>query len=118
MCLCVLFFLTFVFFRFKYAKFLIAHMCARLIKIQIRSRLRARMAELKLAVDEPYRIAVTDYLNLVFGNSAASLDHWNNDIVAGLDQRFSLRPKNWNQFPRNLKGLHGWFLFICFLAIY
>jgi hypothetical protein len=80
-------------------------MCARLIKVQIRARLRARMAELKLAVDEPYRVCVTDYLNLVFGNSAASIQHWNDDIAAGLDQRFSLRPKNWNQFPKNLKGL-------------
>ncbi len=92
-------------------------MCARLIKIQIRARLRSRMAELKLAVDEPYRIAVTDYLNLVFGNSTASVEHWNSDIVAGLDQRFSLRPKNWNQFPRNLKGFHFIFLFfiLCFV---
>lgn len=24
-------------------------------------------------------------------------------MVAGLDSHFSLRPKNWRQFPRNLK---------------
>lgn len=44
-------------------------MCARLIKIHIRARLRQGMSELKLAVDEPYRLVVTDYLNLVFGNT-------------------------------------------------
>ncbi len=89
--------------KFKYAKFIVAHMCARLIKMQIRERLRARMAALKLAVDEPYRVCVTDYLNLVFGDSAASTQHWNTDLVALLDSRFSLRSKNWNSFPKNLK---------------
>lgn len=89
--------------KFKYAKFIVAHMCARIIKIQIRERLRQGMKELRMPVDEPYRIVVTDYLNLVFGNTAASTDHWNTEIVKELDQRFSLRPKNWRQFPRNLK---------------
>eukprot|EP01091_Cochliopodium_minus_P016198 TRINITY_DN5993_c0_g1_i1.p1 TRINITY_DN5993_c0_g1~~TRINITY_DN5993_c0_g1_i1.p1 ORF type:complete len:1174 (+),score=399.27 TRINITY_DN5993_c0_g1_i1:76-3597(+) len=90
--------------RHKYKDAILVNMIARIIKNQIRALLRKEMYKEKLAIDEPYRIAVMDFLNLIFGNTEESVKFWSEVIVSQLKEKFNLYPESWNDFPKNLRA--------------
>jgi hypothetical protein len=47
-------------------------MVARVVKIGFRRALRQEMARLRVAIDEPYRMAAKDFLNRVFSDTKES----------------------------------------------
>ena len=51
-------------------------MLARIIKVDIREQIRKKMKEIKVSIDEPYRILVTQHLNLVFSATKESDEYW------------------------------------------
>lgn len=63
-------------------------MVARILKCLIRVKLRTKMQELKLPLEEPYRCLLVDFLNLVFGNSPESTSFWNTTIASYLTSKF------------------------------
>lgn len=48
-----------------------------MIKNLLRLQLREKMKQLKFPLEEPYRRLVIEYLNIVFGESEGSDEHWN-----------------------------------------
>lgn len=68
---------------------LLVEMCARVIKNDIRFRLRQTSKLFKIPLEEPYRKKQTDYLNLVFGNGPDSVKYWNTTIKDQLMNQFS-----------------------------
>ena len=89
--------------RHPFGLVVLAQLVARVIKIGFRRTLRSEMARLRVCIDEPYRIAAKDFLNRVFSASEASEKYWAEDLPELLNERFQLRPGNWNVFPKNLK---------------
>ena len=63
-------------------------MVARILKCLIRVKLRTKMQELKLPLEEPYRCLLVDFLNLVFGQSLESTSFWNTTIKSYLASKF------------------------------
>ena len=63
-------------------------MAARVIKNNLRRKLREKMKSLRLPVDEPYRRLVIDYLNLVFGESDASQAYWATDVKSQIQEKY------------------------------
>jgi len=61
-------------------KKLLREMIARVAKHEMNERLRAKMKELKLALQEPYKDVVIDYLNTLFGTSERSKTYWNQHL--------------------------------------
>ncbi|KAH3763191.1 Histidine kinase [Pelomyxa schiedti] len=55
---------------------LFVEMVARVIKNNIRAKLRQVMERLKLPLEEPYRRVIVDYMNLVLGSSEESAEFW------------------------------------------
>jgi len=52
-------------------------MCQRVIKNELRYRLRRKAKKLKILVDEPFREEVVDYLNLIFAiTTLPSCKYW------------------------------------------
>jgi tetratricopeptide (TPR) repeat protein len=64
-------------------------MLARVIKNNLRFKLREKMKQLKLPLEEPYRRLVIDYLNLVFGNHNLSDKYWNGWLKKDLIVNFT-----------------------------
>ncbi len=89
--------------RHPFGLVVLLNMVARVVKIGFRKTLRAEMKRLRVSIDEPYRIAAKDFLNLVFSSSAESESYWSEEVPRLLNQRFQLRPGNWNAFPKSLK---------------
>ena len=89
--------------RHPFGLVVLTQMVARVVKIGFRKTLRAEMKRLKVSIDEPYRIAAKDFLNLVFSSSPQSEIYWSDEVPRLLNQRFQLRPGNWNAFPKNLR---------------
>jgi Translation initiation factor eIF3 subunit 135 len=67
---------------------LLIEACARVLKSDMRQRLRARMQELKLPAEVPYRKAVTELLNLVMGEDEHSVAYWTTVMLPCLRDRF------------------------------
>eukprot|EP01103_Thecamoeba_quadrilineata_P012142 TRINITY_DN3060_c0_g1_i2.p1 TRINITY_DN3060_c0_g1~~TRINITY_DN3060_c0_g1_i2.p1 ORF type:complete len:601 (+),score=88.67 TRINITY_DN3060_c0_g1_i2:86-1888(+) len=67
---------------------LFINMAARVIKNCLRLRLREKIRELKVPLQEPYVRVVVDYLNLVFGESSASDRYWNTELKIGIQKKF------------------------------
>ncbi len=63
---------------------------ARCIKNNLRLKLRLRMKILKKPLEEPYRRLVIKYMNLCFGNSAASNTYWNDSLKSDIKRNFIL----------------------------
>ena len=63
-------------------------MLARCIKNNLRWKLRQKMKEIAVPVDEPYRRLVVDYLNLVFGNTKQSEEYWDGVLKEDLRVNF------------------------------
>lgn len=89
--------------RHPFGLVVFAEMVARVVKFSFRETLRAEMKRLRVCVDEPYRIAVKDFLNNVFSSSEQSDKYWQEEVAQRLNSKFQLRPGNWNAFPRALK---------------
>ncbi|KAL6059841.1 Clu domain-containing protein [Balamuthia mandrillaris] len=69
---------------------LLVEMCARIVKTNLRLRLRERMRELKLPLEEPYHRLVIDYLNLIIGHSDHSEEYWTKNLKISLMRKFEL----------------------------
>jgi len=67
---------------------LFVEMCARVIKNNLRLRLREQMRKLQLPLEEPYRRLVVDYLNLILGHNDQSEEYWANNIKMSLVRKF------------------------------
>ena len=72
---------------------LLLEMVARIIKAETNRKFRELTQSLKesgttLAMEEPYRRVAIDYLNLVFGNSDESDQHWNGTLRTNLTKKF------------------------------
>jgi hypothetical protein len=79
--------------RVKMAEFryvMLIEIVARVLKNNIRLRLRERMKKLKKPLEEPYRRLVINYMNLVFGNSENSEKYWNLCIKDDIQRNFIL----------------------------
>jgi hypothetical protein len=61
---------------------------ARVIKNNLRLKLRLKMQSLKRPLEEPYRRLVIKYLNLIFGDSAASEAYWNDHLKLDMKRNF------------------------------
>lgn len=60
----------------EFKQIVLAEIVARNIKNNLRFKLREKMKQLGLPLEEPYRRLVIDYLNLVFGNTKNSDEYW------------------------------------------
>jgi len=69
-------------------KMIYLEMVSRLLKVNIRKRLRALSEQLQQPLEVPYRQVVLDYFNLVFGYSAASCEYWKSSICVQLMEKF------------------------------
>eukprot|EP01105_Mastigella_eilhardi_P015608 TRINITY_DN3574_c0_g1_i1.p1 TRINITY_DN3574_c0_g1~~TRINITY_DN3574_c0_g1_i1.p1 ORF type:complete len:593 (-),score=166.43 TRINITY_DN3574_c0_g1_i1:44-1822(-) len=68
---------------------LFVEMCARVIKNNIRRKLRQVSEHLKIPLEEPYRRLIVDYMNLVLGNSEESAEFWNTPLKRDLKKKFA-----------------------------
>ena len=68
---------------------LLIEMIARVIKIVARERIRNKMRELRVPLEQPYRRVVIDYLNTVFGNGADSRAYWAGSLKRRLHKSFT-----------------------------
>lgn len=82
-------------------------MIARVVKIAVRERIRDRMRQLKVPLEQPYRKVIIDYLNqgwfgwrhfvfvcsriqrLVFGSGELSRAYWNGELKTRIHASFS-----------------------------
>eukprot|EP01130_Rhizamoeba_saxonica_P016324 TRINITY_DN7530_c0_g1_i1.p1 TRINITY_DN7530_c0_g1~~TRINITY_DN7530_c0_g1_i1.p1 ORF type:complete len:885 (-),score=187.58 TRINITY_DN7530_c0_g1_i1:58-2367(-) len=62
--------------NWEFKKIVLIEIIARAIKNNLRFRLREKVKQLKLPLEEPYIRLVADYLNMVFGNTKQSDDYW------------------------------------------
>jgi len=60
----------------EFRKLMLLEIVARCIKNNLRWKLREKMKQIALPLEEPYRRLVIDYLNLVFGNTKNSDEYW------------------------------------------
>lgn len=67
---------------------LFVEMCARVVKNNLRLRLRERMRKLKLPLEEPYHRLVIDYMNLVIGHNDQSEEYWAKNLKTSLVRKF------------------------------
>lgn len=68
---------------------------ARVIKNNLRLKLRIKMKQLKKALEEPYRRLVINYMNLVFSNTEVSDRYWNTDLKDDIKRNFiRVKPKS------------------------
>lgn len=67
---------------------LFVEMCARVVKNNIRKKLRKVMERLRIPLEEPYRRLIVDYMNLVLGNSEESAEFWNAPLKRDLLKKF------------------------------
>jgi len=67
---------------------LLVEMFARAIKHLLRKRLRTKMQQLKLPLEDPYCQLVTDYLNLVFGETPKSSAYWDKVLAKEVCVKF------------------------------
>jgi len=65
-------------------------MLARVIKNDLRQRLRDRMKKVKKPLEEPYRRLVIDFLNVVIGSSPESINYWDNELLDGIQAKVYL----------------------------
>jgi len=86
-------------------------MLSRTVKHNVRRQMRQRLKELKVPLAAPFRQQLIEYLNLVFGNTAASNKYWNGELKHELLRNFpkALLPaekaKSFNF--RHVLGGHG-----------
>ncbi|PRP84152.1 hypothetical protein PROFUN_04143 [Planoprotostelium fungivorum] len=69
-------------------KWLLLEMIGRVAKQEINLRLREKMKELKLALKEPYKSVVVDYLNVLFGHSDHATEYWNKTLKTQIQYYF------------------------------
>eukprot|EP01116_Phalansterium_solitarium_P015791 TRINITY_DN3523_c0_g1_i5.p1 TRINITY_DN3523_c0_g1~~TRINITY_DN3523_c0_g1_i5.p1 ORF type:complete len:415 (+),score=117.56 TRINITY_DN3523_c0_g1_i5:261-1505(+) len=62
---------------------------ARVIKNNLRTRLRAKMKQLKKPMEEPYRRLVVNYMNLIFGHTGQSDSYWSGTIRDDITRNFT-----------------------------
>jgi hypothetical protein len=67
---------------------LLIEMIARVVKIVARERIRNKMRDLRVPLEQPYRRVVVDYLNTVFGNGAESRAYWAGSLKRRLHKSF------------------------------
>eukprot|EP01087_Luapelamoeba_hula_P012489 TRINITY_DN3487_c0_g1_i6.p1 TRINITY_DN3487_c0_g1~~TRINITY_DN3487_c0_g1_i6.p1 ORF type:complete len:703 (-),score=108.99 TRINITY_DN3487_c0_g1_i6:22-2130(-) len=65
-------------------------MCARVVKNNLRLRLRERMRKLGMPLDEPYRRIIIDFLNLLLGHNDQSEEYWAKNLKTSLIRKFEL----------------------------
>lgn len=73
----------------EFKQIVLAEIVARAIKNNLRFKLREKMKQLRLPLEEPYRRLVIDFLNLVFGNNKDSDVYWNKYIKEDLIANFT-----------------------------
>jgi hypothetical protein len=66
-------------------------MLARVIKNDLRQRLRERMKKVKKPLEEPYRRLVIEFLNIVFGTTPESVEYWDNQLLHALHVKVCTR---------------------------
>jgi hypothetical protein len=86
-------------------KFILAEVVARVIKNNLRWRLREQHQILKLPLEEPYLRLVIDYLNLVFGNTQKSDEYWDSFLKKDVTNNFedALTPEEESSSSFHLK---------------
>lgn len=60
----------------KFKNLFLVEMIARVARHQINERLRAKMQELKIDLQQPYKVVVIHYMNSLFGSSEESTNIW------------------------------------------
>merc|ERR1719333_1862230 len=68
---------------------LLVEVVARIIKNGIRAELRELVKSLRLPMEAPYRKAIIDHLNLVFGCQEQTIQHWDTHIKLAMSKWFS-----------------------------
>ncbi|GAM24318.1 hypothetical protein SAMD00019534_074930 [Acytostelium subglobosum LB1] len=63
-------------------------MCARVVKQQLRQKLRFKMKQARIPLEAPYRRLIVAYLNRVLGTSDKSDDFWDNKMKKYLMKKF------------------------------
>lgn len=73
--------------------FVLAEIFSRLIKNDIRARMRTQMGLSQLPLDEPFISVLTNVLNLTFGTSSESANYWQGYLSPNLVSDFYIPPK-------------------------
>ena len=68
---------------------LLVEMVARAVNTDLRAKLRAKMAAVKVPSEEPYREVVVDHLNLVFGSRDAARAYWDGPLSSSVCGRYT-----------------------------
>jgi hypothetical protein len=82
---------------------LLVEMCARLVKNDIKFRLRERMKQTQVPLEQPYRRDVVEYLNTVLASNEASRDFWNLELRRKLERKFGAASLNADEQRGELK---------------
>jgi tetratricopeptide (TPR) repeat protein len=85
---------------------LLVEMCARVVKCDINFRLRERMKQTKVPLEQPYRRDVIEYLNTVVASNDASLDFWNRKLRPDLARKFGAAALS----PEEQRGDFKWYV--------
>ena len=72
----------------EFRQFILSEIVARCIKNNLRWKLREKMKQIALPLEEPYRRLVIDYLNVVFGNYKVSDEYWDKWLKQDLLMNF------------------------------
>jgi hypothetical protein len=82
---------------------LLVEMCARLVKNDLKFRLRERMKQTQVPLEQPYRRDVVEYLNTVLASNEASRDFWNLELRRKLEGKFGAASLNADEQRGELK---------------
>jgi Translation initiation factor eIF3 subunit 135 len=63
------------------ARLLVIEASARALKNELRKRLRAKMKQLKVPLEVPYKRVVLNYFNMVFGDHDSSTKYWSTSLM-------------------------------------
>ena len=67
---------------------LLVEIVARVIKNNLRLRLRMKSEILRQPLEEPYRRLLIDYFNMIFGNTPHSEAYWNTHLKIDIQRNF------------------------------
>eukprot|EP01094_Clydonella_sp_ATCC50884_P028131 TRINITY_DN834_c1_g2_i1.p1 TRINITY_DN834_c1_g2~~TRINITY_DN834_c1_g2_i1.p1 ORF type:complete len:608 (-),score=212.39 TRINITY_DN834_c1_g2_i1:186-1817(-) len=68
---------------------LLVEMIGRVLKNDLRTRMRQQMQSLRKPLEQPYRRLVLNYLNLVFGSAPSSSRYWDTKLKNDLVKKFN-----------------------------
>ena len=82
---------------------LLVEMVARVIKIEARSLMRKKAADVKIVTNEPHKALIAALFDLIFAANKSSKGFWKTFIVTRLQSKFGVSKVTWGDFPDDLR---------------